>query len=409
MDRPPVCVAPADLTRFARDLLAAAGASANEAALVAASLVESNLCGHDSHGVMRVLEYVEQMRLGELMPGAELAVRRETASIVVADANFGFGQVQCRRLIDRLLPKAREQGIACGTLTRCGHVGRLGEWVERVARQGLAGLMTVNDNGVLRCVAPPGGTEPRISTNPLAIGVPTACVTPTEAERLAAEIPRCAQNDNSEPLVLDISTSVVANGKVRVAHLAGRPCPDGWLLDAEGNSTTDPATRFADPPGTILPLGGHQAYKGFGLGLLLDILVGGLSGGFCPPAPDEAKASNNVLLVLWNPATFAGQEHFVSQADELIRFVRSSRRREGVEIRLPGDGSAATRRARAGGIPLDQGTWQALARLADELGVGGWDEGVSGWGDPEPPHALTAAGIPPAGEQEWRPPPEAHT
>src|SRR5207247_10712601 len=121
-----ILVSPAVLLRFARDLLAAAGALPEEAPLVAESLVESNLCGHDSHGVMRVLEYVEQMRLGELVPCAELTVRRETASILVADANFGFGQVQCRRLLDRLAPKAHEQGIACGTLVRCGHVGRLG-------------------------------------------------------------------------------------------------------------------------------------------------------------------------------------------------------------------------------------------------------------------------------------------
>src|SRR5438034_8764529 len=114
---------PVALACFARDLLAAAGALPEEAPLVAESLVESNLCGHDSHGVMRVLEYVEQMRLGELVPGAELTVKRETASVLAADASFGFGQVQCRRLIDRLLPKTREQGVACGTLVRCGHVG----------------------------------------------------------------------------------------------------------------------------------------------------------------------------------------------------------------------------------------------------------------------------------------------
>jgi len=375
-------ILPAELLGFARQVLVAAGAKPDEAALVAASLVESNLRGYDSHGVMRLLEYVPQMGIGELVPGAELSVRRETASMLAADANYGFGQVQCRRLIERLLPKAQAQGIACGTLMCCGHVGRLGEWVEYVARRGLAALMTVNDNGILRCVAPPGGTEPRISTNPLAIGAPTHVESFQDSQPHVDESLRDSQSRlgetrprEGEPLVLDISTSVVANGKVRVAHLAGKPCPEGWLLDADGNPTTDPATRFADPPGTILPLGAgptsdHFAYKGFGLGLLLDVLVGGLSGGFCPPAEPDAKASNNVLLVMWDPASFAGREHFLSQATNLIGYVRSTRRREGVDaIRLPGDTSSATRRTRADGIPLDRGAWRALERLAGDLGV----------------------------------------
>jgi uncharacterized oxidoreductase len=343
-----VLIPPSALSRFARDLLAAAGVTHEEAALVAESLVESNLRGYDSHGVMRVTEYVGQLRCGELIADAELHILSETASMLAADAGYGFGQVQCRRLIEWLLPKARQQGVACGTLTKCGHVGRLGEWVELIAGHGLAGMITVNDNGVLRCVAPPGGTQPCISTNPLAIGVPTG----------------------GEPLVLDISTSVVANGKVRLAMMAGQSCPEGWLLDADGNPTTDPATRFADPPGTILPLGGEQAYKGFGLGLLLDLLVGGLSGGFCPPAEPAARASNNVLLIAWAPSCFAGQEHFVQQAEQLITFIRGSRRQAGVAaIQLPGDRSAALRSKRAEGIPIDDGTWSALVRLAEELRV----------------------------------------
>jgi uncharacterized oxidoreductase len=348
MNHRQVHIAPAELRAFAARLFVATGVPSEEAAAVAESLVESNLCGHDSHGVMRVVDYVDQLRIGELVAGAELWTLSETQSMLAADAGFGFGQVQCRRLIERLRPKAAAQGVACGTLVRCGHVGRLGEWVERVARDGLAGLIAVNDNGVLQCVAPPGGTQPRISTNPLAIGVPTG----------------------GEPLVLDISTSVVANGKVRLALLAGRQCPEGWLLDSEGNPTTDPATRFADPPGSILPLGGEQAYKGFGLGLLLDVLVGGLSGGSCPPALATAKNSNNVLLAVWDPRRFAGNEHFVEQARELVRYVRDTRRAAGIDaIRLPGDRAAATREARAAGIPLDQGTWNGLTKLADTMSV----------------------------------------
>jgi uncharacterized oxidoreductase len=334
--------------------------------------------------VLRLPAYVECLRSGDLVAGAELKVLNETASLLVADACFGFGQVQAGRLVERLLPKATEQGVACGTMKNCGHVGRLAEWVERAARAGAAGLMSVNDNGVLKCVAPPGGVEPRISTNPVAIGVPTG----------------------GEPLVLDTSTSIVANGKVHAAFLAGRQCPPGWLQDADGNPTTDPAVRFTDPRGTIFPSGGPGDYKGFGLGLLLDILVGGLSGGLCPPAPEGAAETNNVLMILWDPKRFTGRSHFLAEADKLIDFVRSTRRKMGVEslaeadklidfvrstrrkmgvesIRLPGDRSGETRRQRVEeGIPIDAGTWQSLVELADPLDVDLPDVGRD-WQDEE--------------------------
>jgi hydroxycarboxylate dehydrogenase B len=338
-----------DLRSFASQILEAAGAAPPEAGVVAQSLVESNLVGHDSHGVMRVVEYVQQLRSGELTANAQLEILTETPALVAADAHRGFGQIQMTRLIERLAPKAAALGIACGTMRNCGHVGRLGEWVERIARNGQAALLTVNDNGVLQCVAPPGGIAPRISTNPLAIGVPTG----------------------DGPFSFDISTSAVANGKITVAHRAGGKCPPGWLQDADGKATTDPASRFSDPPGTILPMGGDQGYKGFGLGLMLDMLVGGLSGGSCPPADATAAMTNNVLLVIWNPTLFAGSSHFLAEADKLLAHVRSTPRKPDVaEIRLPGDRAAAIRKERvAHGISLDDGNWQALRALAEELGI----------------------------------------
>ena len=340
---------PDDLTRFVAAIFEAVEVPADEARRVARSLVESNLRGHDSHGVVRVTEYVEQLGRGELAAGVALEVINATDSLLVVDARLGFGMVQCERLIERLLPKARRQGIACGTMRNCGHVGRLGEWVEIIARDGLAGLISVNDNGVLKCVSPPGGIAARISTNPLAIGVPTS----------------------NEPMVLDMSTSAVANGKVKVAHVAGEQCPPGWLHDAQGNPTTDPAVRFSDPRGTLLPMGGEQGYKGFGLGLFLDFLIGGLSGGCCPPAPETAPETNNVVLVVWDPEQFWGHAHFVDEVDKLLDYVRTTPRQPGVEsIRLPGDRSAAVSHERqAHGIPLDNGTWQQLVNLAAELGV----------------------------------------
>ncbi len=342
-------IAPETLKQFVAAIFEGANVPADEAARVARSLVDSNLRGHDSHGVVRVRDYVKQLNMGDLKASVDLEVLNETDAALAVDAKLGFGMVQCDRLIERLIPKARKQGIACGTMLNSGHVGRLGEWAEVIAAEGLAGMITVNDNGVLQCVAPPGGTAPRISTNPLAIGVPTA----------------------NGPAVLDISTSSVANGKVKVALVAGQQCPPGWLQDADGNPTTDPAVRFSDPRGTLLPMGGEQGYKGFGLGLFLDLLVGGLTGGFCPPAPENAPGTNNVLLIIWDAKRFSGHAHFQTEVDKLINHVRETPLKPGVEeIRLPGDRSESVRVERnEHGIPLDDGTWDRLVRTAEELDV----------------------------------------
>jgi uncharacterized oxidoreductase len=350
MVTPKVQYLPEKLTSFVRDLFLAAGVSATEALEVASSLVESNLRGHESHGVLRVVDYLAALRTGELSTGLEWQVLTETPALLVLDGRRVFGQVLARRLVEALIPKCRSLGIACGTLKNSGHVGRLAEWVELAARNGFAAMMWVNDNGVLRCVAPPGGLDARISTNPIGIAVPTG----------------------GEPLVLDLSTSIVANGKVKARLLAGEPCPSGWLQDNDGNSTTDPASRFTDPCSTLLPLGGEShGYKGFGLGLLLDVLVGGLSGGSCPPAEPPEIGTNNVVMVLWDPARFAGTSHFLGEADKLIDYVRSTPRKPGVDqITLPGDRGAAIRRERlANGIPLDSGTWTMLCDVAKQLNV----------------------------------------
>jgi uncharacterized oxidoreductase len=334
---------------FVARLFVAAGAATDEAHAVAASLVESNLRGYDSHGILLARWYLGQIKNGELVPGAPFTVLADLPALIAADGGLGFGQVQCARLVDRVSAKAREHGAATGTMRRSGHVGRLGEWVERAAANGLAALIAVNDNGVIRTVAPPGGIAGRLSTNPIAIGVPTG----------------------SGPLVLDISTSAVANGKLKVARLEQSPVAPGLIQDAEGKPTTDPNVMVADPPGALLPFGGDQAYKGFGLALLFDILIGGLSGGFCPPAPEGTIECNNVLLTVWDPARFAGAAHFAAQADRLIQWIRDTPRQSGVDsIQLPGDRSSAIRvRRLAEGVPVAEAVWEQLTRVAGKLGV----------------------------------------
>ncbi|MCA9101564.1 MAG: Ldh family oxidoreductase [Planctomycetales bacterium] len=337
------------LAAFARGILLAAGVGDDEAGQVADSLVAADLSGHESHGVVRLPWYCQQLDDGELVAGAELETLHETAAAIVCDAQLGFGQVQMHRLLRRVCDKANQTAVACGTLRNSGHIGRLSEYTEAVATQGMAAMLWVNDNGVLRVVAPPGGTEPQVSTNPISIAVPT----------------------DTGPLVLDTSTSVVAQGKVLIHRLDNKPCPEGWLQDAEGNPTTDPTVLKADPPGSILPTGGEAAYKGFGLSLLLDALVGGLSGGCCPPPQPGATLCNTVLVVVWDPAQMAGREHFLTQASGLVSAVRGSRRKPGVDaIRLPGDRSRQVRSERvSAGIPVRDGTWQQLIQLASRLGV----------------------------------------
>src|SRR6185312_11619860 len=166
----------------------------------------------DSHGIIRIIQYVDAIRDGRLKPGAPFTVVKETAAVMVVDGGRGLGQVQAHRLLDRLVPRAQALGLAAGTLRHCGHIGRLGEYAEAAAAHQLALLATVNNHGFGRGVAPPGGKEPRLGTNPLCVGIPT----------------------RAEPVVLDIGTSVVAEGKVRVAFNKGQRVPEGWLLDAAG-------------------------------------------------------------------------------------------------------------------------------------------------------------------------------
>src|SRR3954469_119594 len=326
-------IRPDVLADFAARVFAGAGVPEPDARTVARSLVDANLCGHDSHGVIRVPQYVGFIREGKLVPGAPLAVVRESPAIVAADGGWGLGQVQAYRLLDRLLPKAKALGIASGTLRRCGHIGRLGEYAEWAAGHGLALFATVNSHGSGRRVVPPGGTQGRLSTNPICFGAPT----PTH------------------PLVLDFSTSVVAEGKVRVAHQKGELVPEGWILNAAGQPTTLPADLYTDPPGSILPFGGSQAYKGFGLSLLMDALAGGMSGGECS-RPDRPMPGlgNSAVFAVWDPEAFGGREQFLSAVGDLASFVRGTARAPGVtEITLPGDPERRSRERRAvEGIPV---------------------------------------------------------
>ncbi|HEV7226731.1 MAG TPA: Ldh family oxidoreductase [Pirellulales bacterium] len=342
-------ISAAALTDFAVELLAAGGVGGAEAKSVAESLVGANLRGHDSHGVMRIPYYLDTVAKGEVVPGAEFKTLNETSTLLVADGGWGFGQTQARRLMDRLIAKAKATGAGIGTLIRCGHIGRLGEYCEQAAAAGLVSMIMVNTHGHARRVAPVGGKAPRLGTNPLAFGAP----------------------NGAAPLVLDFGTSATAEGKVRVKKIAGLPCPDGWLLDSEGRPTNDPNTLYANPPGTILPMGGSQAYKGFGLALMVEIFAGALSGGVTIREQPINQNGNCVFMQALDPEHLGGAGHFAAEVSQLAAFTRNCPRVEGSdEIQLPGDPERRVLAQRTkSGVPLDDGNWAQLAALADKLGV----------------------------------------
>jgi uncharacterized oxidoreductase len=342
-------ISAAALTELSKNMLQAGGVGAEEADAVAKSLVEANLCGHDSHGVMRIPYYLDCVTKKEVVPGAKLEIKRESDSLVVADGNWGFGQTHARKLMDLLIAKAKKTGVGIGTLIHSGHIGRLGEYCEQAAAAGMVSMIMVNTHGHARRVAPPGGKAPRLGTNPLGIGVP--------------------HKDGT--LILDFGTSATAEGKVRVKKIAGQQVPNGWLLDSEGKPTNDPNTLYGTPPGTILPMGGDQAYKGFGLGLMVEIFAGALSGGVTIREKPINQNGNCVYMQVIDPGAMGGSDHFVAEVNQLAEFVRGCPRVEGCkEILLPGDPERRVMADRSkNGVPLDDGNWNQLKALADKLGV----------------------------------------
>jgi uncharacterized oxidoreductase len=338
------------LERFAITLFLAGGVPEPGAQVVARSLVEANLRGHDSHGVMRIPSYLMRVKDGGIDPRAQLRIERETPASLVCDGGWGLGQVLAQDLMRRLIDKCAASAIAMGTLRRSAHIGRLGEYAELAAQRGYASMIVANTHGSGQRVAPIGGKRPRLGTNPLCIGMP---------------------GGEQGPFIFDIGTSATAEGKVRVKRIAGQPVPSGWLLDPDGKPTTDPNQLYGDPPGTILPLGGDQAYKGFGLAFMVEMLCGGLSGGPCSFANPPPPLGNCAVFLVINPEFFGGHDHLRCEVKQLEAYVRGVPLIDGVkEIFLPGDPERKTLATRqAQGIPLDDGNWKALVDLAQQLNV----------------------------------------
>lgn len=332
------------LLELSAALIEAMGSPGEDALIVGRHLVEAQLAGHDSHGLIRLPQYHAHVLEGKVKPGARVEIIRETPTTALLDGHYTWGQVTAMQAIKLGISKAEENGIAALSLRNCYHVGRVGVYPLAAAERGFIAQVHCNGHGVCR-VAPWGGTEPRLATNPIAIAIPT----------------------RAEPLLVDITTSVVAEGKVRVSRNAGRKIPEGWVLDSDGRPTTNPADLYEG--GTLLPLGGREGHKGYGLSIVVDLLGGALSGAGCGTMTE--KVGNGLFIQLTDPSCFCEREEFLDQIDRFTEYLKSSPLKEGVDdILLPGEPEQRTAaRRREQGIDIDDGTWGQLIELAGTLGV----------------------------------------
>jgi uncharacterized oxidoreductase len=335
------------LHTLASRILQAAGVNAADADVVATELKDANLVGHDSHGVMRLMQYVDYINEGFIKPDAECEVIREEASFALLDGHFQFGQVAATKALKLGVEKARAGGTATVFIRNCNHVGRLGSYSQKAAMQGLAAMMCVNAPGP-GGVAPFGGIERRLGTNPITIAAP--------------------RGDN--PLVLDMTSSATAEGKVRVALQKGDTLPEGWIIDAEGNPSTNPADLYGPPEGAILPLGGAMGFKGFGLSVMIDVFGGILSGsGVC--RDDLPRGANGVWMYFLDVEKFIAPSEYDALMEKYVAHIKSSRRAPGVdEILMAGEIELRRQVGRMeSGVPIPDETWRQLTELAKQVGT----------------------------------------
>jgi uncharacterized oxidoreductase len=336
-------VGAAKLVDLVAAIMQGGGSHSEEAHTIARRLVDSNLVGHDSHGVLRVGKYLDWVREGWLKPNTPPTMVFDSDTIAIVDGNLGFGQVTGEFATRLGIKKAAQKGIALVGLRNCGHLGRLGDWAEMAADAGQVSLHFLNTSGAQR-VAPFGGSDRRLSTNPLAIGVPLA---------------------GSDPAILDITTSTVAEGKLMVAMNKGEQVPPGWIVDKDGKPTTDPA-KFYDG-GALLTIGAH---KGSGLSILTDLLAGAVSTGRSSD-PDDAVMRNNMLSIFIAPAVYDGDRTVLAEARRFVDYVKASPPAvAGQPVLGPGDAERRTRKQRlANGVPLDDKTLADLVEAAKSVGI----------------------------------------
>ncbi len=344
------------LEAFVADLFVSAGCSTEEGGRIGRYLVSANLSGHDSHGVVRVPRYATQKKNGTVVAGVTVDVVVDTPVIAVVDGKYGFGQTVTPQAVRIGIEKCKKNGLSAVTLRNAGHVGRVGDWAEMAAAEGLVSIHFVNASGSV-LVAPYGGVDRRFSTAPYCVGIPRA---------------------GQDPLVLDFATSIVAEGKVLVASQGGKKVPDGALIGPDGQPSADPHLLYGDytptgprnhaqGTGAIRAFGDH---KGSGLAFMCEMLGGSFSGNGATD-PKRGKFANGMLSFYVDPKVFDPDGFFPTDVAKYVAFVKSSRpATAGAEILVPGEPEARMRQKRmAEGVPLPDDTWAAIVETARSVGL----------------------------------------
>ena len=323
----------AQLARLCDGLLMAAGASAANATLVVDHLIEADTLGLKSHGIIRVPQYLDDIAAGGIDPAAAPTLTVSAPGRAAFDGGKGFGQVVGMAMATKAIELARDAGVAFVTGRHMGHTGRIGAYPEAIATAGLVGITVCSGPRSGHWVAPYGGREGRLATNPIAYAFPV---------------------EGGAPVVADFSTSVVPEGVVRSLRNRGLAAPAGALRDAGGRETTDPSVLYATPRGSIQPLGGAFGYRGTALGILVDVLAALLAD---DDADDPQREGSNLAVL----AIAAGGD-FGGRAERMARYIRSSPANDPAHpVMMPGEREQLEARRSGGGpILVDAPTWQSL-------------------------------------------------
>lgn len=341
------------LCGFVASAYLAVGMSERDASRIAQLQTEADLRGADGHGVFRLPQYVRRIRTGGVNVAPDIRVERETAAMALVDGDNGMGHLVMRFAARTAIAKAKQAGVAWVGVRMSNHAGPASLYATMPLAEGMIGMYFAVGNA--NHLAPWGGIELLLSTNPIAVAVP-------------------AQEEL--PIVLDMATTTAAYGKVKTAAQRGETMPPGWMIDFQGKQLTDP--KRADE-GMLLPLGGMEAgFKGYGLALVIGLLAGTLNDAAMGREvidfnKDDRTATNTGhAIVAIDPAAFGDAQKFRDQVDRLIRDIRGSKSLPGVDrIWLPGERSQAKRAQRLkNGVPMPEPLLASLNKLAAELGLG---------------------------------------